>query len=101
MPAAQAVATQKFGPVQPSFIPIMAAVALGIIIGTRKGLTRLGPPLYMMCSCASWVISPPTPVPATTPQRAGSAPMSPASARASAAAANPNWATRSARRASL
>ena len=100
-PAAQAVATQKLGPVQPSFMPMRAAVALGIIMGTSMGLTRDAPLLNRMCSWASWVISPPTPVPATTPQRAGSMARSPASARASAAAAKPSWATRSARLASL
>ena len=37
LPAAQAVATQKLGPVQPSSMATMAGVALGIIIGTRNG----------------------------------------------------------------
>ena len=44
---------------------------------------------------------PPMPVPATTPQRAGSAPGSPASSTASMAAAKPSWASRSTRRTSL
>src|SRR6476646_5801329 len=44
---------------------------------------------------------PPIPVPMITALRAGSAPMSPASASASAAAPKPSWVTRSTRRASL
>src|SRR5439155_655705 len=47
------------------------------------------------------VMRPPMPVPITTAQRAGSAPVSPASASASDAAANPSCVTRSTRRASF
>ncbi len=100
-PPAQAVAMQKLGPVQPSFMPTRAAAALGIIMGTSIGETRAGPRENRLYSCSSWVMSPPTPAAATTPQRAGSAPSSPASARASAAAPKASWATRSVRRVSL
>ena len=41
--AAHAVEMQRFGPVQPSCIAIGPAVAFAIIIGTRNGLTRVGP----------------------------------------------------------
>jgi len=39
----QAVAMQMLGPVHPSSMATMAGVALGIIIGTRNGVTRVGP----------------------------------------------------------
>ena len=42
-PVAQAVATAVLGPVKPLRMPISAAVALAIIIGTRNGPTLLGP----------------------------------------------------------
>jgi hypothetical protein len=101
VPAAQAVAMQMLGPVQPSSMATMAGVALGIIIGTRNGVTRLGPRSMRTRSCSSSVARPPMPTPATTAQRAGSAPVSPASRTASMAAANPSWALRSTRRTSL
>src|SRR4051794_778516 len=77
------------------------AVALVIITGRRNGLPRPPPFSTNPWSCSSSVIRPPMPVPRMTAQRAGSAPTSPASASASAAAANPSWVTRSIRRASL
>jgi hypothetical protein len=40
---AQAVAIARLGPVKPWRMATSAAAALGIIIGTRKGPTRLGP----------------------------------------------------------
>ena len=40
--AAHAVEMQRFGPVQPSCIATVPAVAFVIIIGTRNGLTRPG-----------------------------------------------------------
>ena len=100
-PAAQAVVTERLGPVKPLRMATRAAVALGIIMGTKKGLTRSAPFSRYTRSCASSVCRPPTPVPATTAHRAGSVSRSPASTSASAAAASPSWATRSARRASL
>ena len=100
-PAAQAVVTEMFGPVNPARMATRAAVALGIIMGTKKGLTRSAPRSRYTRSCASRVCRPPTPAPATTAQRAGSTSAGPASASASAAAASPSWETRSARRASL
>ena len=42
VPAAHAVAMQSAGPVQPNCIEITPAVAFGIIIGTKNGLTRAG-----------------------------------------------------------
>jgi hypothetical protein len=42
-PVAQAVATARLGPVKPWRIPISAAVALAIIMGTRNGPTTRGP----------------------------------------------------------
>ena len=101
VPDVQAVQMQKLGPVHPSFMATNPAVAFAIIMGTRNGDTREAPRRNSSCSCSSWVMRPPTPVPTTTPQRAGSAPGSPAPARASAAAPKPSWATRSVRRASL
>ena len=101
VPAAQAVATQTLGPVQPSSMARMAGVALGIIIGTRNGVTRVGPRSMRTFSWSSSVARPPMPTPATTAQRAGSAPVSPASRKASIPAAKPSWALRSTRRTSL
>ena len=101
LPAAQAVATQMLGPVQPSSMATMAGVALGIIIGTRNGVTRSGPRSRSSFSWSSIVPRPPMPTPATTAQRAGSAPGSPASLTESMAAAKPSWALRSTRRTSL
>ena len=43
VPVAHAVATARFTPVKPWKMPMTAAGALGIIIGTRNGLTRVGP----------------------------------------------------------
>jgi hypothetical protein len=100
-PAAQAVATHTLGPVQPSSMATSAGVALGIIMGTRKGEIREGPRSSSTFSWSSRVVSPPMPVPATTPQRAGSAPGSPDCRRASMAAAKPSCPTRSTRRVSL
>ena len=46
-PAAQAVATEALGPLAPNWIEIMPGAMLPIIMGMKKGLTRLGPlPLY-------------------------------------------------------
>ena len=42
-PAAHAVEMQNAGPVQPKCIEMTPAVAFGIIIGTKNGLTREGP----------------------------------------------------------
>ena len=41
-PAAHAVEMQSAGPVKPKCIEITPAVAFGIIIGTKNGLTRDG-----------------------------------------------------------
>ena len=41
--AAHAVAMHRFGPVQPNCIATVPAVAFVIIIGTKNGLTRVGP----------------------------------------------------------
>ena len=73
-PDAQAVDTQRLAPVKPCFIDTRPAVALTIIIGTRNGLTRLGPRSRWTPICASSVVRPPTPVPAITATRAGSTP---------------------------
>jgi len=62
------------------------AGAFTIIIGTRNGLTRIAPFSMRTPICSSRVVSPPTPPPITTPQRAGSVASSPASLSASAAA---------------
>ena len=89
------------GPVHPKLIEIAPAVAFGIIIVTKNGLTRLAPRSRNVLSLISIDSRPPTPVAAITAQRLGSAPRSPASASASAAAANPSWVTRSWRRTSF
>ncbi len=57
---------QRLGPVQPKWIEITPAVAFGIIIGTKNGLTRLAPCSRNVCSLISSVSSPPTPVAAIT-----------------------------------
>ena len=94
-PAAQAVVTVRDGPVHPNWMLMSPPVALVIIIGTRNGLTRSAPFSANCVTCDSRVMRPPTPVPVTTAQRAGSAPSSPACLAASTAAAKPSWATRS------
>ncbi len=43
VPAAQAVAMHNAGPVNPYRIEMTPAVAFGIIIGTKNGLTRDAP----------------------------------------------------------
>jgi hypothetical protein len=83
------------------FIDTRPAVALTIIIGTRNGLTRLGPRSMWTAIWASSVVRPPTPVPAITATRAGSTPRSPASLMASSAAATPSNPARSMRRTSF
>ena len=40
---------------------------LGIIMGMKKGLTRVGPFLNRMSSCSKKVSSPPTPDPISAP----------------------------------
>ena len=100
-PDAHAVEMQRFGPVQPKLMAMVPAVALGIIIVTKNGLTRLGPRSMNVDSLCSIVSSPPTPVAAITAQRLGSAPISPASASASAAAPKPRCVKRSWRRTSF
>ena len=79
VPAAHAVAMHMLGPVQPKLIEIAPAVAFGIIIVTKNGLTRLAPRSMNVCWLISIDSSPPTPVAAITAQRLGSAPSSPAS----------------------
>ncbi len=100
-PAAHAVVMQRFGPVQPLCIEITPAVAFGIIMGMKNGEMRLGPRVMKVSMPSSMVVSPPMPVPLITAHRAGSAPMSPASAMASVAAVNPSWVARSNRRLSF
>ena len=65
-PAAHAVEMQRFGPVQPSWMPMIPAVAFAIIIGTKNGLTRSGPFSRYTLTCSSSVMSPPMPVPVMT-----------------------------------
>ncbi len=101
VPAAQAVAMVSHGPCQPARMEMLAAPALAIIIGMRKGDTRAGPFSRNTPICSCNVSSPPTPVAKTTPARSGSAPISPASVSAMSAAATENWANRSTRRTSL
>ena len=100
-PAAQAVLMQNAGPVQPNRIEITPAVAFGIIIGTKNGLTRAGPFSKNTLQFSCMVVRPPTPVAATIAHRSGSAVSSPASASASAAAPKPSCVTRSCRRRSF
>ena len=100
-PAAQAVVTVSEGPCQPRRMDTAAAPALDIIIGTRRGETRRGPFSPKIRIWVSRVSSPPTPVPMMTPERPGSALISPASSRAMSATATANWAKRSSWRASL
>ena len=98
---AHAVTTVSHGPRRPKRIEIAAAPAFPIIIGTSRGETRRGP-LAMRRIICSWIVArPPVPVPKMTPTRPGSAPSSPASASAPAAAAIENWAKRSVWRASF
>ncbi len=100
-PAAHAVEMHSAGPVNPKRIEIIPAAAFGIIMGTKNGLTRLAPRSRKVASLISMVSRPPTPVAAMTAQRLGSAPSSPASASASAAAPNPSCVKRSTRRTSF
>src|SRR5438105_3134761 len=67
VPAAQAVATQTLGPVQPSSMATIAGVAVGIIIGTRNDVTRVGPRSMSTFSWSSSVARPPMPTPGTAP----------------------------------
>ena len=86
VPAAQAVAMVSHGPWNPACIETCAAPALTIIMGMRNGDTRRGPFSWNTPICSWSVSSPPTPVAKMTPQRSGSAPISPASASAMSAA---------------
>ena len=91
LPVAQADATLNPGPWMPSFIATVPAAALGIIIGTKCGETPRSPSSIQLRHSRSSVSSPPTPVPSTTPVRAGSAASgSPASAAAAIAAFTPS-----------
>ena len=100
-PAAQAVVTVSDGPCHPRRMETAAAPALDIIMGTRRGETRRGPFSPKIRIWVSRVSSPPTPVPMMTPDRPGSALISPASSMAMSATATANWANRSSWRASL
>ena len=75
--AAHAVTVDSHGPRQPNRIDTVAAAALLIIIGTRNGDTRFSPFSWRRTICSSSVWRPPTPVPMSTPERSGSAPISP------------------------
>jgi hypothetical protein len=101
VPAAQAVTVVSQGPCSPKRIEMPAAPALAIIMGTRKGETRRGSFWWYVRIWSSSVSRPPTPVPMSTPARAGLTPRSPACSTAMEAAAMAIWAKRSMRRASL
>src|ERR1039458_3956006 len=62
VPAAHAVEMVSDGPCQPKRIETLAAPALAIIIGTRKGETRPGPFLSQTRTCSTRVWNPPTPL---------------------------------------
>ncbi len=78
VPAAQAVQVFSAGPLKPYFIETAADAAFGIIIGTRKGDTRLAPFSNSTPICSSRVSMPPIPVPMKTPDLSRSAVSSPA-----------------------
>ena len=99
-PAAHAVEMHNAAPVKPYRMEICPAAALGIIMGTKNGLTRLAPRSRNVASLVSIVSRPPTPA-AMTATRLGSAPSSPACSSASAAAAKPSCVKRSTRRTSF
>ncbi len=61
--AAQAVTVHVLGPRIPNSMAISPAAMLGIIIGHRKGLTRLGPRPASTSTCCSRVLTPPSPLP--------------------------------------
>ena len=101
VPAAHAVTVFSHGPCHPYRIETAAAGALGIIIGTRNGETRLAPRASRTSIWSSSVPMPPMPVPIDVARRAGSAVSSPAISIAWAAAASAYWEHGSLRRASL
>ncbi len=81
-----------------------AEARLHMIMGTRNGLTRVGPFSSSTWCCSQIVSRPPTPVPTIVPARSGSprsGSMPPASLTAWSAARAASWTKRSARRTSL
>jgi len=67
VPAAQAVQVAFTGPLSPSRMELQAEAMLGIIMGMKKGLTRVGPLSKRMPVCSMKVSRPPTPEPTSAP----------------------------------
>ena len=65
----QADVTENTGPVTPYAIATREAAALGMTFGIVKGSVRRAPWRYSRRDSASWVVSPPIPVPMTTAVR--------------------------------
>ena len=100
-PDEQAWDTVVAMPVTPSFIDSQPAVALGMIIGTVSGLTRMKPFSWPTSSAVrKGRIIPPRPVPTTMAVRSPPVSSHPASTTASIAAQMPSWVVRSVRRVS-
>ena len=93
VPVAQAVTTLMLLPFRPNWMDTFPAAILLIIIGTRKGFTRLGPFSSSLLCSRSIAWREPMPEPTATPTRQGSSCCisSPASAIASLDAATANW----------
>ena len=66
-PLEQADVVHRFGPFNPSEIDTCEAAMSVIIIGTRKGLTLLGPFASSTFICSNRVVRPPIPLPRIMP----------------------------------
>jgi hypothetical protein len=84
-PPAHAVVTVSQGPPSPKRMETEAVAALGIIMGTMNGETRLAPRSRSTSTCASTVCRPPMPV-VTMLAPSTSGPVSPLWRHASSAA---------------
>ena len=62
----QAEVVHRFSPLMPSVIDICAAAMSDIIMGARKGLTRLAPLSRNILVCSNRVVRPPIPLPTMT-----------------------------------
>ena len=100
---AQAVTTQKQGPLAWNRIAMLPATSFMIIMGTNSGCTALGPRSMSLRSVFSRVSTPPMPLPMITASRSGSTcpAARPACAMASTPATIAYCVNRSMRRASF
>ena len=69
VPVAQAVTVEPLGPFAPKSIETWPVAMSGISIGTKKGLTLLGPLFFSIVCATSNVSIPPIPEPIHTPIR--------------------------------